>query len=271
MAASKGSSRERTFEQDLQLKQLTRDKWRDGFEVLKWVAVAIGAVVSFRVIDVGRLELEQFQARAQNERELLTAYLSATEATEPQIWRRKLQILAAFSTDENTKGWATTQLAYVDNFAGLEALYLETLKTASQLADPAQLQEPARKLARARYEQLYWADLPFFGEHNAVASAMVAFRKVLTAAEDFEAQVAVARSAAQHFETEGAAATTEPEKEHYRTQRAIMALATTEAQAKAKDGWNAVAGSLLDLSEALKSCTKKLRTTKGEHNPTEAC
>jgi hypothetical protein len=45
------------------------------------------------------------------------------------------------------------------------------------------MNDPERMKARRRFEQLYWADLPFAGESTEVESGMVAFRDGLVAAE----------------------------------------------------------------------------------------
>ena len=75
------------------MEKLKLERSKQRTEVLKWIVIAIGAVVSFFVIDFGRLQLEKFQATAKNERELLAAYLTATKSVQPEVWKRKLQIL----------------------------------------------------------------------------------------------------------------------------------------------------------------------------------
>lgn len=159
------------------------ERLRFRAELLKWIIIAVGAIVSFVAIDLGRLQLEKYRARDQHERELLAAYLTATESPEPQIWKRKLRVLQTFSTETTTIDWAEDELKYIEETAGLEALYLETLKVASQLVDPSRITDVKRSEARARFEQLYFADLPFFGEHRQVASGMVDFRQALMTAE----------------------------------------------------------------------------------------
>ena len=146
---------------------------------MKWIVVAVGAVISFAVIDYGKLRLEQFRATAENERELLNAYLRATEAPEPDVWKRKLNLIMNSTSDKGTLAWARRELEYIEKFAALDALYRETLKVASQLVEPSRLREPDRAEARARFNQLYWADLPYAGESQQVAIAMIAFREQL--------------------------------------------------------------------------------------------
>jgi hypothetical protein len=71
----------------------------------------------------------------------------------------------------------------VEEFAAQDALYRETLKVAAQLVEPGQINDPDRMRARLRFNQLYWADLPFARESREVANAMVEFRKQLLEAE----------------------------------------------------------------------------------------
>ena len=161
--------------------KLERDRYRA--EIVKWIVVAIGAVVSFAVIDYGKLRLEQARLASDNQFKFMEAYTKATESAEPEIWRRRLDVLQLFATDDKVRAWATNQLTYIDEFAALDALYRETLKTASQLVDRSTVNDPERMKARRRFEQLYWADLPFAGESPEVESGMVAFRNGLVAAE----------------------------------------------------------------------------------------
>ena len=51
----------------LEMEKLKLERSKQRTEVLKWIVIAIGAVVSFFVIDFGRLQLEKFQATAENE------------------------------------------------------------------------------------------------------------------------------------------------------------------------------------------------------------
>jgi hypothetical protein len=140
-------------------------------DLLKWVAVAVGAIASFAVIDYGKLRLERFQVAAENQRQLLDAYLTATESPEPDVWKRKLLVLINFAEDERIKAWARAELDYINEFAAREALYGETLKVASQLIGPGRTDDPVRTAARIRFDQLYWADLPYVRESPAVAQA----------------------------------------------------------------------------------------------------
>jgi hypothetical protein len=154
-----------------------------NFEIGKWIVVTIGAVVSFYVVDLGKLRLEEFRSRAENQRSLLTAYLNATEAVQPDVWKRKLRVLQTFSDDQRIREWAGQELVYIENFAALDALYVETMKVAAQLVSRNTLKDPKRDTIRARYEQLYWADLPFYKESREVSAAMIKFRAALESAE----------------------------------------------------------------------------------------
>jgi len=169
---------------NVEAEKLRLEQARYRADVLKWIIAAMGAVISFAVIDYGKLRLEQFQATAENQRELLNAYLRATESPEPDVWKRKLHLIATSTDDARTTAWASAELKYINDFAALDALYRETLKVASQLVEPSRIQEPERIQARARYNQLYWADLPYAGESQDVINAMIAFRTQLIVAEN---------------------------------------------------------------------------------------
>ena len=169
--------------EDLERQKFELERSRYRMDVLRWIVIAIGAIASFAVIDYGKLRLERAQATADNQRQLLEAYLKATESAEPEVWKRKLGVLLKFGDDERTKQWAQNELHYIDTFAARDALYRETLKVASQLIEPARLGEPERAVARARFNQLYWADLPYVRESEDVKGAMIKFRNGLVAAE----------------------------------------------------------------------------------------
>ena len=173
---------------NLEIEKLRLEQARYRADLLKWVVVAIGAVISFAVIDYGKLRLEQFRATAENQRELLNEYLKSTESPEPDIWRRKLHLIVNSTADTRTTLWAQAELEYINNFAALDTLYRETLKVASQLVEPSRMNEPDRVQARARYNQLYWADLPYAGESQEVIEAMIAFRTQLLVAEEKESR-----------------------------------------------------------------------------------
>ena len=73
---------------ELERSRFELDRIRHRADILKWIVVAVGAVISFAVIDFGKLQLERFRATAENRRELLNSYLKATEAPEPDVWKR---------------------------------------------------------------------------------------------------------------------------------------------------------------------------------------
>lgn len=170
-------------EQDLEILKFRLERARYRSEIFKWIIIAIGAAVSFWVIDNGKLRLEKARFDSDNQYRLIESYSKATEAAEPEIWKRKLEVLNLFVTDQNVRTWLTNKLNYINSFGALDALYRETLKSASQLVDPGTVNTPERMKARSRYEQLYWADLPFAGESQEVVRAMIGFRDALVAAE----------------------------------------------------------------------------------------
>jgi hypothetical protein len=169
---------------DLELLKFQLERTRFRTDVLKWIVIAIGAVVSFAVIDYGKLRLERSRALADAQRQLLQAYLTATESPQPDVWKRKLHVLETFADDERMGTWVQAELLYIENFAALDALYRETVRVASKLVDVSRLNDSARIAARARYEELYWADLPFAKESKEVEAAMVQFRRQLSTAEE---------------------------------------------------------------------------------------
>ena len=166
----------------LELARLDLDRGRFRHEIVKWVIIAVGAAVSFFVIDYGRLQLERFRVSAENERALLDAYLTASETLEPDLWLRKLELIRTLSSDSGLSDWAGREVTYVQECAAKAVIYQETLRVAASLLDPhADADELVA--ARRRFEQLYWADLPYVGEGPGVKKAMIDFRKVLVAAE----------------------------------------------------------------------------------------
>src|SRR6188474_2738775 len=83
--------------------QLERDRYRA--EIVKWIVVAIGAAVSFAVIDYGKLRLEQARLASENQFKFIEAYTKATESAEPEIWKRRLDVLQLFATDDQVRAW----------------------------------------------------------------------------------------------------------------------------------------------------------------------
>jgi hypothetical protein len=164
-------------------RELSLDRMKLIADIAKWVIAGIAAIVSFYVIDVGKLNLEKFQAQAENQRLLLQAYLNATESVQPDIWKRKLRVLQTYSEDERVRDWARAELEDVENYAEQDALYRETLKIASQLVRRTSKTDASWQAARSRFEQLYWADLPYAKESSEVARSMIDFRNGLLAVD----------------------------------------------------------------------------------------
>jgi hypothetical protein len=183
MATSVSDPEHNPSAEDLELLKFRLEQSRYRTDILKWVVIAIGAIISFAVVDYGKLTLERFHVTADSQRQLLEAYLTSTESPQPDVWLRKLHILQNFATDERIQTWAGKEIEYIKDSAALNALYRETLKVASQLVEPGQLNDTERIKARVRFNQLYWADLPYAGESQAVITAMIAFRNQLMAAE----------------------------------------------------------------------------------------
>ena len=171
-----------TRDYQLELARLDLDRARFRYEIVKWLIVAIGAAVSFLIIDYGRLQLERFRVSAENERALLNAYLTASETQDPDLWLRKLALIETLSIDPALKAWAGGEITYVRTCSAKAVIYQETLGVAASLLDP-NIEPAERATARRRFEQLYWADLPYVGEGKPVEDKMIAFRKVLVAAE----------------------------------------------------------------------------------------
>lgn len=170
----------------LGLARLGLERARFRYEIIKWMIIAIGAVASFLVVDYGRLQIEKFRATTENERELVNAYLSASETVDPILWLRKLELIRTLSSDEGTRVWATGEISYIKRCAAKVAVYQETLLAAASLLDPHS--DPAeRVVARQRFEQLYWAELPYVDEGDAVIAAMIAFREELLVVDSGQA------------------------------------------------------------------------------------
>jgi hypothetical protein len=167
----------------LESQRLALERARHRADIAKWIVAAIGAAVSFGVIDYGKLRLERERSAAENQRLLLQAYLTATESAQPDIWRRKLHVLTSLVAEDRVREWARAELSYIDDFAAKDALYRETLRVASQLVTPSKPDDSERVLARKRFEQLYWADLPYIHESAEVEDAMVKFRRALLGTE----------------------------------------------------------------------------------------
>ena len=51
-----------TFEQSLELEKLKIEKIQARNELIKWALIAVGAIISFYIIDLGKLRIEKFTA-----------------------------------------------------------------------------------------------------------------------------------------------------------------------------------------------------------------
>lgn len=169
------------LEYKLELEKISLEKTKHRAELAKWFFIALGAVVSFWVVDFGKLKLEQYRAQSQNERDLLMSYLGAMESEKPEIWRRKIQFLMQYSNDSRIQSFSHYQIEYINKYAELDALYRETLKVASKLSIKEGFTLVDRSQEIQRFEQLYWAELPLAGESESVSKAMIDFRKDLYA------------------------------------------------------------------------------------------
>ncbi|GAA3653695.1 hypothetical protein [Flavivirga jejuensis] len=149
----------------------------ETINLLKWVVAAIGAVATFFVIDIGKLKLEKYKAKTQKEQSLLNSYLQATETPDPDLWLRKLRLIKIFSTDSHILEWASGEEKFIKEQSALIELYRETVKVTSILANRNTYNTPDWIEASKRYYQLYWADLPYYGESQPVISTMIEFKK----------------------------------------------------------------------------------------------
>jgi hypothetical protein len=86
-------------------------------------------------------------------------------------------VIETLSDDARIRKWASDQLDRLDKYAERETLYRETVKVASQLVPNARSSQT--DAARTRFEQLYFADLPYVNEDECVQKAMADFRNNL--------------------------------------------------------------------------------------------
>ncbi|GAB4191657.1 MAG: hypothetical protein Tsb002_20570 [Wenzhouxiangellaceae bacterium] len=163
-------------EYQLELKKISLAKARIRFDLMKWGIIAVGAIISFWVIDYGNLKLEKYRAQSLNERELLISYMDAMGSSAPEVWKRKLNFLLEYSNDQKIRNFANNQLNYINEYAELNALYRETIKIASSLSVKEGLGDNEKRENLLRFEQLYWAELPLAGESEIVSKAMIQYR-----------------------------------------------------------------------------------------------
>jgi len=153
-----------TFDQKVEFQKLKTEKFKSIIEISKWIVISIGAIISFLIIDVGNLKIEEFKADSIHEENLLNSYLESTKTTNPDLWTRKLRLIREFSTDTAIINWAGKEEEYIKNKAALLVLYKETIRIGSILANRNLYQTAEWMNASKRYYQLYWAELPFYGE-----------------------------------------------------------------------------------------------------------
>ena len=177
-------SKDLSFEQRLDYEKLRTERWKVRNELIKWLLIAIGAVISFYIIDIGKLRVEKFNAESSSQQKLLDSYLSATESPNPDLWKRKLNLIKNFAKDSAILLWADKEVKYINEKAALLALYKETVNVTSVIANRQTYGTPEWINATKRFYQLYWADLPFYGESRTVAAGMIAFKKKLDEIKD---------------------------------------------------------------------------------------
>lgn len=177
-------SKELTFEQKMEYEKLMTERLKARNELIKWVLIAIGAIISFWIIDIGKLKLEKLNAESIRQQKLLDSYLTATEASNPDLWKRKLKLIKNFAKDSLIAEWTRNELAFIKEKAALLSLYKETVNVASIIANRETFRTPEWNNATKRFYQLYWADLPFYGESDTVISRMIAFKTQLDAIGD---------------------------------------------------------------------------------------
>ena len=168
-----------TFDQKVEFQKLRNEKFKSIVEISKWVVISIGAVISFLIIDVGNLKIEEFKANSSHEEKLLNSYLESAKTADPDLWTRKLRLIREFSTDTVIINWASKEEVYIKNKAALIALYKETIIIGSILANRNLYGTEEWANASKRYYQLYWAELPFYGETQPVISGMINFKSTL--------------------------------------------------------------------------------------------
>lgn len=163
----------------LELLKLRLEVSKHRTETAKWIVIALGAVASFWIIDRGKLNLERQKTSA----EIVKVYLEGTEAPDPELWKRKLDVIAGVAEEERIRSWAMEQNRKLDAHNTLTILCKETLRIAARLMDLSDLKEPGRQAARKRFEELYWADLVYAREPKELERAMVEFKRALDIVE----------------------------------------------------------------------------------------
>ena len=156
---------------------------KDLVDLIKWVIVGVCAIVSFVVIDVGRLNIENAKFEAERRQKLLESYLASTETSDPLVWRRKLQIVSRLG-DYDMCAFAVAQLQFIDEHEARNSLYREAVALAGQLIDTQIYGQPEWYQRKSRLNQLYYGELPLARLNNEVRAAMENYFEKLKAAED---------------------------------------------------------------------------------------
>lgn len=168
-----------TFEQKVEYQKLKNERFKSYVELSKWIIISVGAVISFLVIDIGNLKVAEFKADTAHEENLLESYLESAKTANPDLWTRKLRLIREFSNDSVIINWAVKEEEYIKNKAALLSLYKETVSVSSILANENLYETEEWKKASKRYYQLYWAELPFYGETKPVIIKMIKFKNKL--------------------------------------------------------------------------------------------
>lgn len=173
-----------TFDQKVEFQKLRNERFKSLVEISKWVVISIGAIISFFIIDVGNLKIEEFKADSAHGENLLNSYLESANTSNPDLWTRKLGLIREFSNDSVIINWAKKEEVFIKDRAALLTLYKETINVGSILANQNLYDTEEWKNALKRFYQLYWADLPFYGETQPVINAMVNFKSILDQISD---------------------------------------------------------------------------------------
>jgi hypothetical protein len=172
--------------QEIASGNLELEKLKLKFQILKWILIAIATVFTFWVIDVGKLNIEKFKAHTRHEEKLLDAYILATKSSDPEEWKRKLNLLSHFSKDSSIIKWTQKEKVYIYEKAPLLTVYKETVRVCSIVANRQLYASDEWNNALKRYYQLYWADLPFYGETQNIIEVMISFKSELDKIESKE-------------------------------------------------------------------------------------
>jgi len=156
---------------------------KDIIDLIKWAIVGVCAIISFIVIDIGRLNIENAKFEADRRQKLLESYLASTETSDPLVWRRKLQIVSRLG-DYDMCAFAVAQLQFIDEHEARNALYREAVSVAGRLIDTQIYGQPEWYQRKSRLNQLYYGELPLAKLSDDVRTSMDNYFEKLKAAED---------------------------------------------------------------------------------------